>query len=111
MSNPQRDRGHRAEREVAAILSDLLGVTVRRKLQEGRLDDGGDLEGLVDTCAQVKNYVDILRAIREALADLPAQMAASGSTHGVAFIRRPGGRYMAVMPVEAWCAMYRETLP
>ena len=40
MSKSQRDKGAAAEREVAAILSEVLGVQVRRKL--GQVRDGGD---------------------------------------------------------------------
>ena len=46
MSNPQKAKGDAAEREVAALLSDLLGFTVRRKLGAGRKDDTGDLDGI-----------------------------------------------------------------
>lgn len=110
MTSPQRRKGNNAEREIAGILTDLLGLKVRRRLQEGRSDDAGDLEGLPGVCAQVKSYSDVQRAIREALHDLPAQMEAAGATHGVGFIRRPGGQWLAVQSIEQWSAMYRETL-
>ena len=40
MSKSQRDKGAAAEREVAAILANVLGVQVKRKLGQAR--DGGD---------------------------------------------------------------------
>ena len=110
MTSPSKVKGDNAEREIAKLLSDLLGLPVRRKLGAGRFDDCGDLDGIPDTCAQVKNYRDVGRAIREAVDDLPTQVANAGATHGVAFIRRPGGRWLAVMDVPTWATLIRETL-
>lgn len=42
MTSPSKRRGDQAERELAKILSDELGVRVRRKLGAGRRDDEGD---------------------------------------------------------------------
>lgn len=108
MTNSAKDKGDRAEREIAGILADQLGIRVRRKLGAGRADDTGDLDGLDDCVAQVKDYRDILRAIREAVDDSPIQQANAGATHGVSFIRRPGGRWIAVLTLEQWATMYRE---
>ena len=110
MSNPQKQKGDRAEREIAGILTDLLGVGVRRQLGAGRSDDVGDLDGLPDCTAQVKNYADIARAIREGLAGLERQQQNAGTTHGVLFIRRPGGRWIAVQTVDQWATTFREAL-
>lgn len=110
MTSPSKVKGDTAEREIAKILADQLGLPVRRKLGAGRADDCGDLDGLPNVCAQVKSFKDVTRAIREALADLPAQQANAGATHGVAFIRRPGGNWIAVMPIDRWATLYREAL-
>jgi hypothetical protein len=108
MTNPQKRKGDSAEREVAAIVADLTGWSVRRKLGAGRADDTGDLDGVPDTTVQVKNYADVTRAVREALEGLPTQQANAGTTHGVAFIRRPGGRWFACMTLEQWATLARE---
>jgi hypothetical protein len=110
MANPQKNKGDSAEREIAKLLDDLLGTGVRRKLGAGRADDVGDLDGLPNTTAQVKNYTDLLRAIREGLADLEVQQANAGTTHGVLFVRRRGGQWIAIQTVEQWATMLRETL-
>lgn len=108
MTNTRKARGDRAELEIAKLLHELTGDPVRRKLGAGRMDDEGDLEGLTDTTAQIKNYRDITRALREALNDLPTQQANAGTTFGVAFIRRPGGRWFAAMDLEQFATWYRE---
>lgn len=111
MPNPPKRKGDTAEREISTALEVELGLPVRRKLGAGRQDDAGDLDGLPGVCAQVKNYRDVTRAINESLSELPSQVANASADYGVAFIRRPGGRWIAVMEIEGWCAMYREALP
>jgi hypothetical protein len=110
VANPAKRKGDAAEREIATQLENLLGFNVRRKLGAGRADDTGDLDGLPDCTAQVKNFADVTRAIREGLAGLEAQQANANTTHGVVFVRRPGGRWIAVQTVEAWAALYREAI-
>ena len=108
MTSPQQRKGSSGEREIAALINQLTGWPVRRKLGAGRADDSGDLDGIPSTTAQVKNYADIGRGIREALHDLEQQRLNAGTTHAVAFIRRPGGRWIAVMTVEQWATLARE---
>ena len=110
MSNPQKAKGDSAEREIAKLLDDLLGTGVRRKLGAGRADDTGDLDGLPDCTAQVKNYTDVLRAIREGLAGLEIQQRNAGTTHGVLFVRRRGGQWIAIQTAQQWATTFRETL-
>lgn len=110
MTNTAKRKGDAAELEIARILADLTGWPVRRKLGAGRADDAGDLDGIPNTVAQVKNYRDVVRAINDAINDLPAQRANAGTTHAVAFIRRPGGRWIAVMDMPTWATWAREAL-
>jgi len=108
MTSPQRNKGNAAEREVAHLLADLTGWAVRRRLQEGRTDDTGDLEGVPDTCLQVKNYADVLRAIREGLPELRKQQARALSPFGALLVRRRAGRWIAVMELDQLAALIRE---
>lgn len=110
MTSTSKRKGDAAELEIARILTEQLGGTIRRRLGAGRRDDTGDLDGLQDTTAQVKNYADITRAIREGIDASVEQQHNAGTSYGVCFIRRPGGRWIAAMTIEQWCAMYRETL-
>ena len=108
--NRSKRKGDAAERELAKQLSDLLGFTVRRKLGAGRQDDEGDLDGLPDCTAQAKNWRDVLAAIREGLRNIVVQQANAKTKHGVLFIRRHGGEWVAVMTLEQWATLYRESL-
>lgn len=110
MTSSQRVKGNKAEREAASLLHELTGFPVRRRLQEGRADDAGDLEGLPGVCVQVKNYRDIGAAIRDALGSLEEQRTNAGTTFAVALVRRPGGRFLAVMEPEHFATLYREAI-
>jgi hypothetical protein len=110
MANPQKRKGDAAELEIARMLAAELGLPVRRKLGAGRADDAGDLDNLPGVCAQVKNYRNVTEAINASMNDLPAQQRHAGAQHAVAFIRRPGGRWVAVMDVPGWCGLYREAI-
>jgi hypothetical protein len=106
MSSPMKEKGARAEREVQALLRDLLGVPARRKLGAGRLDDMGDLDGVPDTCIAVANYKDIARALREKVDPCVTQQERAGATFGATFIRRPGGRYLVVQTPTQWSQLW-----
>ena len=110
MTSAAKRKGDAAEREIAGLLSDELGVMVRRKLGAGRADDEGDIGGLPAVTIEVKSYADITRAVREGLTDLAIEQGNAGTPFGVAFIRRPGGRWIAVQSVQQWCALYREAV-
>jgi hypothetical protein len=101
-------KGKDAELELSGLLRELSGWPVKRRLQEGRATDCGDLEGLPDCCAQVKWRNDPLRAQREALAALPAQQEAAGSTFAAAFIRHPGRQWVVVMTPAMFVTLLRE---
>lgn len=110
MTNPQKNKGDRAERELAQQLELRLGFRVRRKLGAGRADDTGDIDGLPDTTVQVKNYADVLAAIREGLKDLAVQQANAGTTHGVLFVRRRGGQWIAIQTIDQFTTLFREAM-
>jgi hypothetical protein len=108
MTNSSKSKGDRSELEAARLLAELTGWPVRRKLGAGRLDDTGDLDGVPETTIQVKAYRDIQRAIRECLAELPAQQANAGTTFAMGMIRRPGGRWLVAMTPEQAMTLLRE---
>ena len=102
MSNPSKAKGDRAELEVAKLLSDLLGVPVRRRLGAGRTDDTGDLDGIDNHIVEVKSYADVTAGIRSALGGLDAKATNAGVDHAIGMLRRPGGEFVVVMTVHQW---------
>ena len=108
--NPQKRKGDQAERELATLLADHLGITIRRKLGAGRQDDTGDLAGIPNTIAQVANWTDALRAIREKPEAADRQRGNAAATYAVTFIRLRGGLWRAVLTIDQWATYARETL-
>lgn len=108
MAHPSKRKGDQAEREAAKLLSDHLGLPVRRKLGAGRMDDEGDLEGVPDVCIEVKHRASVTDSVRLGLADLEREQANAGTTFGVCMVRLPGGGFAMVQTVAGWCALYRE---
>lgn len=108
--NSAKRKGDRAELEVQGLLREHLGVPARRALGAGRADDIGDIHGVPDTVIQVVNYADIGRAIREKVPECERQQAVDHAAFGATFVRRPGGKYVVVLSVEQWCAMWREAV-
>ncbi len=110
MTSPSKRKGDSAERELAAILSDELGITVKRALGAGRQEDVGDLFGIPDTVGQVVAYKDIARAIREKLPEVEQQRQRAGATYSAVFARRRGGEWVVVMTPAMFCSLIRETM-
>ena len=110
MSNPQKNKGDKAEREAATIIGALLGFQVRRKLGAGRTDDEGDLDGVPATVVQVCNWKDLTRAIRVKPLECEQQQANAAATFGATWVRLPRGEWRVVLTPEQWCTYVREAL-
>lgn len=106
--NPSKRKGDRAELEVQEILREELGVSARRALGAGRLDDIGDIHGVPNTAIQVVARKDVARAIREKLPEVEEQRRRAGATFAATFVRLPGGKYVVALSPEQWATMWRE---
>ena len=109
MANRSKDKGDRAEREAAALLADLLGYKVRRKLGAGRADDTGDLDGVPDTVVQVADWADVLRAVRHKPEGAEAQRENAGATFAFSMVRLRGGVWRCVLTPEQMATYVRES--
>jgi len=98
--NPQKNKGDKAEREVAALLSELTGKTVRRKLGAGRTDDTGDIEGIPNFAIQVADWKNKSSACLQKPIEAEDQRINLGVDHAATFVRFRGGRYRVVLTPE-----------
>lgn len=103
----RRAKGNKAENEVRDYLRDQIGEHVARGRGEGA-EDRGDIAGLPMVASQVKNYVDIARAVNEGLADVAVQKINAKADWGAVWVRRRGGKYFVAMDAADWVSMYRE---
>ena len=111
MANPSKAKGDRNELESAAILSDLLGFKVQRKLGAGRKEDTGDLYGIPDTVVQVAYWPsNVLGSIREKVRGAVQQQANAGATFGAAMIKLPRWGWVVCMTPEQYATYVRESL-
>ena len=105
--NPQKSKGDRAELEAAALLTEALGLPVRRKLGAGRSDDTGDLDGVPGHVVQVANWADTAAAARIKPAEAEQQRINAGADHAATLVRFRGGRWRVVLTLEQWIRYVR----
>lgn len=105
--HPSKRKGAQAEREAAAIISDLLGVEVVRRYNLGTHEDVGDLI-LDDAVVQVANWSDVLRAVREKPLDAEIQRERAGVAFASTWVRMRGGIWRVVLTPEQWATYARE---
>jgi len=107
MANPQKAKGDRAELEAAALLTEALGLPVRRKLGAGRADDTGDLDGIPAHVVQVANWKDTAAAARVKPPEVEQQRINAHADHAATMIRFNGGTWRVVLTVEQWSRYVR----
>ena len=109
MTGSAKRKGDKAEREVAEILNQLLGVPARRKLGAGRQDDMGDIDGVPLTVISVANRPsDTLRAIREKPIECEVQRRRAHEPFCATFVRLKGGEYRVVMTPAQWAVLWKD---
>jgi Holliday junction resolvase len=111
MANANKRKGDRAERELAALLTDALGTPVRRQLGAGRTDDIGDLDGVSNHTLQVKNWRDITAAIRVGIDQLKQQQTNAKTENGTLFIKHAKHGWLAVQTLEQWTRTHGQQQP
>jgi hypothetical protein len=102
MANTAKAKGDKSELEAAAILTEALGVPVRRKLGAGRQDDTGDLDGVPQHVVQVANWKDIASALRIKPKEAEQQRINAQAEHAATLIRLRGGEWRVTLTLEQW---------
>ena len=104
MSNPQKRKGDKAERDVASYLAAHGFPYAERAYGAGRPDDVGDIDGIPGVGVEVKNHKTI--TIPAWLDELETEMFNANAQHGAVIAKRRGSTdvadWYALMPVEAW---------
>ena len=108
MTNRSKAKGDNAEREVQALLRNLLDIpSIRRALGAGRKDDVGDIDGVPHTAVQVADWARPLLAIDTKLPEVEQPRLNGRKRVGVLFIRRRGGKYIVVMSPEMFVKLLK----
>ena len=104
MSNPQKVKGDKAERDVAAYLAAHGFPYAERAYGAGRPDDVGDIDGIPSVVVEVKNHKTI--TIPAWLDELETEMFNANARHGAVIAKRRGSTdvadWYALMPAAEW---------
>ncbi len=110
MSSPSKNKGDNGEREVQALLRDILGLPpVRRALGAGRKDDVGDIDGVPNTAVQVAWWARWTEAINVKLVDVERQQQNKRAAFAAVFIRRSRNPipWIVVMTPVQWAKLWK----
>ena len=106
MAKLSRDKGARGEREICAILSDELGISAKRNLdqtREGGCDiTAGPFNLEVKRRAKIGNIYDWMEQAAASCEDTPQKP--------VVLCRADGKKWLAIMPFGDWINLAREAL-
>ena len=110
MSSPGKAKGDRGEREVEALLRELLDTSaVRRELGAGRRDDRGDIDGVPRTCIQVTWRKDLSAAITDKVIAVEQQRKNRRVPFAATFVRRSRNRlpWIVVLSPQQWALLWK----
>ena len=63
MTNPNKRKGDKAEREAAELLTEVTGFECKRNLAAGIPDDVGDIYGIPNCVIQVADYKEQIQSL------------------------------------------------
>lgn len=108
MTGKAKGKGDRGEREVVALLQELLdNPKIERALGAGRREDVGDIFGIPDTVIQVSWRNDIGFAITQKLPECEQQQDNAHAAFGALFIRRDHERWIVVQSPEQFADLWK----
>ena len=115
MSNPQKNKGDKAEREACALLTEFTGYEVERRFGAGMENDKGDLVGIPDTVIQIANWKDTNAAVLQKPREAEQQRINAKANHAVTLVRytkRPGCKHgdnwRVVQTIEQFARLINE---
>lgn len=74
---------------IVPYLRDQFGPHISRP-RAGAAHDLGDIAGIPDWTFEAKNYTDLMRAVRDGLADLEVEQTNAGTRYGALIVKRRG---------------------
>ncbi|CAG9273336.1 conserved hypothetical protein [Paraburkholderia unamae] len=103
MGTMQRRKGGSGEREIAALVRDLTGWDVRRRIRQHEGDS--DIEGVPGWCMEVKRHARATRSDVRGWWEQTNRQAAAAGLQPVLFFRCDRDEWRAVWPVSALLAI------
>lgn len=112
MTSRQQAKGDAFERSIVDYMRDELGQHLTRP-RCGAEQDRGDIAGVPLWTFELKCFADMLRGLREGLADLAVEQANTQTPYGAVILKRVGQadprRQLFAMELGAAVPLIRET--
>ena len=103
--NKHKNKGDKAEREAAELLTEVTGYQVERRFGAGQEKDKGDLVGIPNCVVQVANYKDTSTACLVKPREAEEQRKNAGVDHAMTMVRWRGGNWRVVLTVEQYARL------
>ena len=110
MSNPQKRKGDKAEREAAEVLTKTTGFECKRNLAAGIPEDVGDIYGIPNCVVQVCDYKDKNRACLVKPREVEVQRQNADVKFAASMIRFRGGEWRVVLTPEQFNTLLQAAL-
>ena len=110
MTHPSKNKGNNAERQVVRYLREN-DYPFADRMRSGWTDDKGDIEGVPDTCIEVKAEKRI--DLAGYMVELQREIANAKAETGVVIVKKRGttevGEWYACAPVSIWIQLLKES--
>jgi len=110
MSNPQKRKGDKAEREAAELLTEVTGFECQRNLSAGIPGDVGDIHGIPNCVVQVADWKDKNKACLVKPREVEVQRENAGVDFVASMVRFRGGQWRMVLTPEQFNTLLQAAL-
>ena len=110
MANPQKQKGDKAEREAAELLTEVTGFECQRNLSAGIPGDVGDIYGIPNTVIQVCDWKDKSKACLVKPREVETQRENARVDFATTMVRFRGGQWRHVLTPEQFNTLLQAAL-
>jgi len=110
MTNPNKRKGDKAEREAAELLTEVTGFECQRNLSAGIPGDVGDIHGLPNCVVQVADWKDKNKACLVKPREVETQRKNAGVDFVASMVRFRGGQWRMVLTPEQFNTLLQAAL-
>ena len=110
MSNPQKRKGDKAEREAAELLTEVTGFECQRNLSAGIPGDVGDIHVVPNCVIQVADWKDESQACLVKPREVEVQKENAGVDFVASMVRFRGGEWRMVLTPEQFNTLLQAAL-
>ena len=110
MTNPQKRKGDKAEREAAELLTEVTGFDCQRNLSAGIPGDVGDIHGVPNCVIQVSDLKDKSQACLVKPREVEVQRENAGVDFVASMVRFRGGQWRMVLTPEQFNTLLQAAL-